>query len=189
MECRQGEITGIIGRNGAGKTVLFKIICGLLSLDSGEILINGIKRERQADVLPSVGIIIEEPAFLKNYSGIKNLEYLYMINNKNNRQYLESIMEKVGLDPKSKTHVGKYSMGMRQRLAIAQSIMEEPEFLILDEPFNGLDSHGVNEMRELFLELKKRGKVILIASHNSEDINILCDNVYSMESGILKVMC
>ena len=188
MECRQGEITGIIGRNGAGKTVLFKIICGLLSLDSGEILINGIKRERQADVLPSVGIIIEEPAFLKNYSGIKNLEYLYMINHKNNRQYLESIMEKVGLDPKSKKHVGKYSMGMRQRLAIAQSIMEEPEFLILDEPFNGLDSHGVNEMRELFLELKKRGKVILIASHNSEDINILCDNVYSMESGVLKVL-
>ncbi len=188
MECRQGEITGIIGRNGAGKTVLFKIICGLLSLDSGEVLINGIKRERQTDVLPSVGIIIEEPAFLKNYSGIKNLEYLYMINNKNNRQYLESIMEKVGLDPKSKKHVGKYSMGMRQRLAIAQSIMEEPEFLVLDEPFNGLDSHGVNEMRELFLELKKRGKVILIASHNSEDINILCDNVYSMESGILKVM-
>ena len=188
MECRQGEITGIIGRNGAGKTVLFKIICGLLSLDSGEILINGIKRERQADVLPSVGIIIEEPAFLKNYSGIKNLEYLYTINNKNNRRYLESNMEKVGLDPKSKKHVGKYSMGMRQRLAIAQSIMEEPEFLILDEPFNGLDSHGVNEMRELFLELKKRRKVILIASHNSEDINILCDNVYSMESGILKVM-
>ena len=188
MECRQGEITGIIGRNGAGKTVLFKIICGLLSLDSGEILINGIKRERQADVLPSVGIIIEEPAFLKKYSGIKNLEYLYMINNKNNRQYLESIMEKVGLDPKSKKHVGKYSMGMRQRLAIAQSTMEEPEFLVLDEPFNGLDIHGVNEMRELFLELKKRGKVILIASHNSEDINILCDNVYSMESGILKVI-
>ena len=188
MECRQGEITGIIGRNGAGKTVLFKIICGLLSLDLGEILINGIKRERQADVLPSVGIIIEEPAFLKYYSGIKNLEYLYMINHKNNRQYLESIMEKVGLDPKSKKHVGKYSMGMRQRLAIAQSIMEEPEFLVLDEPFNGLDSHGVNEMRELFLELKKRGKVILIASHNSEDINILCDNVYSMESGVLKVL-
>ena len=111
-----------------------------------------------------------------------------MINHKNNRQYLESIMGKVGLDPKSKKHVGKYSMGMRQRLAIAQSIMEEPDFLVLDEPFNGLDSHGVNEMRELFLELKKRGKVILIASHNSEDINILCDNVYSMESGILKVM-
>ena len=188
MECNQGEITGIIGRNGAGKTVLFKIICGLLSLDSGEIVINGTKREKQADVLPSVGIIIEEPAFLKNYSGIKNLEYLYMINNKNNRPYLESIMDKVGLDPKSKKHVGKYSMGMRQRLAIAQSIMEEPDFLVLDEPFNGLDNHGVDEMRELFLELKKSGKIILIASHNSEDINILCDHVYSMESGNLEAV-
>mgnify|MGYP002427425305 FL=1 len=188
MECNQGEITGIIGRNGAGKTVLFKIICGLLSLDSGEIVINGTKREKQADVLPSVGIIIEEPAFFKNYSGIKNLEYLYMINNKNNRPYLESIMDKVGLDPKSKKHVGKYSMGMRQRLAIAQSIMEEPDFLVLDEPFNGLDNHGVDEMRELFLELKKSGKIILIASHNSEDINILCDHVYSMESGNLEAV-
>ena len=188
MECNQGEITGIIGRNGAGKTVLFKIICGLLSLDSGEIVINGTKREKQADVLPSVGIIIEEPAFLKNNSGIKNLEYLYMINNKNNRPYLESIMDKVGLDPKSKKHVGKYSMGMRQRLAIAQSIMEEPDFLVLDEPFNGLDNHGVDEMRELFLELKKSGKIILIASHNSEDINILCDHVYSMESGNLEAV-
>jgi ABC-2 type transport system ATP-binding protein len=188
MECNQGEITGIIGRNGAGKTVLFKIICGLLSLDSGEVVINDIKREKQADVLPSVGIIIEEPAFLKNYSGIKNLEYLYMINNKNNRPYLEGIMDKVGLDPKSKKHVGKYSMGMRQRLAIAQSIMEEPDFLVLDEPFNGLDNHAVDEMRELFIELKKSGKIILIASHNPDDINILCDHVYSMESGNLKAV-
>ncbi|MDE7322424.1 MAG: ABC transporter ATP-binding protein [Lachnospiraceae bacterium] len=188
LECNQGEITGIIGRNGAGKTVLFKLICGLLSLDSGEIVINGIKREKHADVLSSAGIIIEEPAFLKNYSGIKNLEYLYMINNKNNRPYLEGIMDKVGLNPKSKKHVGKYSMGMRQRLAIAQAIMEEPEFLILDEPFNGLDNHGVNEMRNLFLDFKKKGKIILIASHNAEDINVLCDHVYSMESGNIKAV-
>lgn len=97
-------------------------------------------------------------------------------------------MDKVGLDPKSKKHVGKYSMGMRQRLAIAQSIMEEPDFLVLDEPFNGLDNHGVDEMRELFLELKKSGKIILIASHNSKDINILCDHVYSMESGNLEAV-
>ena len=104
------------------------------------------------------------------------------------QHYLEGIMDKVGLDPKSKKHVGKYSMGMRQRLAIAQSIMEEPDFLVLDEPFNGLDNHGVDEMRELFLELKKSGKIILIASHNSEDINILCDHVYSMESGNLEAV-
>lgn len=183
MECAQGEIVGIIGRNGAGKTVLFKAICGLLSLDSGEIQIHD--RAGRRDKLPPAGIIIEEPAFLKNYSGIQNLEYLYMINNKNNRSYLEHMMEKVGLDGKSKKHVGKYSMGMRQRLAIAQAIMENPDFLILDEPFNGLDNQGVNEMRNLFLELKKEGKVILIASHNSEDIRILCDRVYHMEAGRL----
>lgn len=183
LECRQGEITGIIGRNGAGKTVLFKAICGLLSLDSGEILIGG--KKRQADILPSAGVIIEEPAFLKNYSGMQNLEYLYMLNNKDNRPYLETVLEKVGLDAKSKKHVGRYSMGMRQRLAIAQAIMEDPAFLILDEPFNGLDNQGVKEIRELFLELKKEGKVILLASHNPEDIRMLCDQVYSMEAGRL----
>lgn len=183
LECRQGEITGIIGRNGAGKTVLFKAICGLLSLDSGEILIGGQKR--QADILPSAGVIIEEPAFLKNYSGIQNLEYLYMLNNKNDRLHLETVLEKVGLDAKSKKHVGRYSMGMRQRLAIAQAIMEDPAFLILDEPFNGLDNQGVVEIRNLFLALKREGKVLLLASHNSEDIRVLCDQVYSMEAGRL----
>lgn len=186
MECNQGEIAGIIGRNGAGKTVLFKAICGLLSLDSGEILTGGEKR--QSDILPSAGMIIEEPSFLRNYTGMQNLEYLYMINHKDDRPYLERVMEKVGLDAKSKKRVGKYSMGMRQRLAIAQAIMENPDYLILDEPFNGLDNHGVGEMRELFLELKKEGKVMLLASHNSEDIKILCDRVYSMEAGKLTVV-
>lgn len=186
MECAQGEITGIIGRNGAGKTVLFKAACGLLSLDSGEILVNGIRRH--TDILPSAGIIIEEPAFLKNYSGMQNLEYLYMINNKNDKRYLADIMERVGLDAASKKHAGKYSMGMRKRLAIAQAIMENPEFLILDEPFNGLDHQGVIEMRNLFLELKKEGKVILLASHHAEDIKILFDRVYHMEAGKLTVV-
>ena len=186
MECNQGEIVGIIGRNGAGKTVLFKAVCGLLSLDSGEILTGG--EIRQSDILPSAGIIIEEPSFLRNYTGMQNLEYLYMINHKDDRPYLERVMEKVGLDAKSKKRVGKYSMGMRQRLAIAQAIMENPDYLILDEPFNGLDNHGVGEMRELFLELKKEGKVMLLASHNSEDIKILCDRVYSMEAGKLTML-
>lgn len=186
LECRQGEITGIIGRNGAGKTVLFKAICGLLSLDSGEILIGGEKR--RTDILPSAGVIIEEPAFLKNYSGMQNLEYLYLLNNKDNRPHLEAVLEQVGLDAKSKKHVGRYSMGMRQRLAIAQAIMEDPAFLILDEPFNGLDNQGGIEIRNLLLGLKKEGKIILLASHNSEDIRILCDQVYSMEAGRLTAL-
>lgn len=185
LKCNQGEITGIIGRNGAGKTVLFKIICGLMRADSGEIIVNGIPRKKQSEILKSAGIIIENPAFLRNYSGIKNLEYLYTLNHKNDKFYLEQVMKKVGLDSKSKKHVGKYSMGMRQRLAIAQAIMENPDFLILDEPFNGLDGHGVVEMRNLFLELKQEGKVIIVASHNAEDIKVLCDHVYEMEDGIL----
>lgn len=188
LECNQGEITGIIGRNGAGKTVLFKIMCGLMSVDSGDIIVNGIKRGKQPEALRSAGIIIEDPAFLKNYSGIKNLEYLYMLNHKNDRSYLEEVMKRVGLDPESKKHVGKYSMGMRQRLAIAQAIMENPDFLILDEPFNGLDHQGVIEMRNLFLEFKQEGKVIIVASHNSEDIKVLCDHVHSMEAGKLKII-
>lgn len=186
LECGSGEIVGIVGRNSAGKTVLFKILCGLMSMDSGEITVNGIQRKKQPEVLKSAGIIIEEPAFLNSYSGIKNLEYLYMLNHKSDKLYLEKVMKKVGLDPQSKKHVGKYSMGMRQRLAIAQAIMEDPDFLILDEPFNGLDNQGVIEMRNIFLEFKKEGKVIIIASHNAEDIKVLCDHVYSMEAGSLK---
>ena len=188
MECHSGEITGIVGRNGAGKTVLFKILCGLLSADSGEIVVNGVLRKKQPEILKSAGIIIEEPAFLRNDSGIKNLEYLYMLNHKSDKPYLETVMERVGLDPRSKKHVGKYSMGMRQRLAIAQAIMEDPDFLILDEPFNGLDNQGVTEMRNIFLEFKEKGKVILVASHNAEDIKVLCDHVCCMEAGKLKMV-
>lgn len=189
MECTQGEIVGIIGRNGAGKTVLFKAICGFVSLDAGEIVINGITRKqnnrKEVPMLPSAGVIIEEPAFLRKHSGIQNLEYLYMINHRNDRLYLGGVMEKVGLDAKSKKPVGKYSLGMRQRLAIAQAIMENPDFLILDEPFNGLDNLGVSQMRTLLLDLKRQGKVILLASHNPTDISILCDRVYHMEAGNL----
>lgn len=184
FESYAGSITGIIGRNGSGKTVLFKAISGLISLDEGEIIVNESKK-RNGEILKSVGIIIEEPAFLSNCSGIKNLEYLYMINNKRNKDYLCNIMNKVGLNPYEKKHVAKYSLGMRQRLAIAQAIMENPDCLILDEPFNGLDNQGVKEMRSLFLNLKYQGKNILVASHNPDDIRILCDNVYEMDNGVL----
>ena len=137
-------------------------------------------------LLGSVGIIIEEPAFLENKNGLKNLEFLYELRNKRNIPYLSHIMETVGLDAKSKKHVGKYSLGMRQRLAIAQAIMENPDILILDEPMNGLDKSGVQEMRKLFLSIKEQGKIILLASHSREDIQVLCDEVYEMEEGRLK---
>lgn len=136
--------------------------------------------------MTGAGIIIEEPSFLKNVSGLRNLDILYRIKHGKDRAHLKNVMEKAGLNPDSKKQVGNYSMGMKQRLAIAQAIMENQEILILDEPMNGLDHKGVEEMRELFLNLKKEGKLILLASHNREDIDILCDEVYEMEMGELK---
>ncbi len=185
LECKKGEITGIVGRNGSGKTVLFKCICGLLLINKGEIWIDGRIRKAN-EAITDIGVIIEEPAFLKNYSAIKNLQFLFNINNKSDNRYLESIIAKVGLDSKSKKHISKYSMGMKQRLAIAQVIMEKPNILILDEPFNGLDNEGVEEMRKLFLNLKDEGKTILVASHNAEDIKVLCDRVFEMNKGKLE---
>lgn len=185
LTCEVGNIYGIIGYNGSGKTVLFKSICGFYRLDEGEIWIGDKKMKRDLDMLTEAGIIIEEPSFLRNYSGYKNLDFLYRIRNKKNRQHLYEVMRKVGLDPLSKKRVCNYSLGMRQRLAIAQAIMEEQPILILDEPMNGLDKRGVSEMREFFKELKNQGKTILMASHNKEDIDVLCDRVYEMDAGVM----
>ncbi len=183
ITCNKGEICGIVGRNGSGKTVLFKSICGFVKLNEGTITVNGKVMGKDMKVLKKAGIIIEEPGFLRNKSGMKNLEYLYMINNKRDKKYLRSVMENVGLDPYSRKKVGKYSLGMRQRLAIAQATMEDQDIIILDEQMNGLDNHGVQEVREYLLQLKKQGKTILIASHNREDIDVLCDKVYEMDNG------
>lgn len=183
ITCNKGEICGIVGRNGSGKTVLFKSICGFVKLNEGTITVNGKVMGKDLRVLKKAGIIIEEPGFLRNKSGMKNLEYLYMINNKRDKKYLRSVMKNVGLDHYSRKKVGKYSLGMRQRLAIAQATMEDQDIIILDEPMNGLDNHGVQEVREYLLQLKKQGKTILIASHNREDIDVLCDKVYEMDNG------
>lgn len=188
LTCEVGNIYGIIGYNGSGKTVLFKSICGLYRLDEGEIWIGDKKMKRDIDMLTEAGIIIEEPSFLRNYSGYKNLDFLYRIRNKKNRQHLYEVMRKVGLDPLSKKRVCNYSLGMRQRLAIAQAIMEVQPILILDEPMNGLDKRGVSEMRDFFKELKNQGKTILMASHNKEDIDVLCDRVYEMDAGVLTIV-
>ena len=186
IQCDSGHIYGIVGHNGSGKTVLFKCICGFMNLDEGEIIVDGTKRSKKGAILTGAGIIIEEPSFLKNASGLRNLDILYRIKHGKDAAHLKNIMEMVGLNPDSKKQVGNYSMGMKQRLAIAQAIMENQEILILDEPMNGLDHKGVEEMRKLFLKLKKEGKLILLASHNRDDIDILCDEVYEMEMGELK---
>lgn len=185
LKCEPGKIYGIVGRNGSGKTVLFKCICGFLKCDSGEIRVDGKIVGKDLDMLKNAGIIIEEPGFLRKMSGYRNLEYLYTIRNRKDRDYIKRIMETVGLDPNMKKSVGKYSLGMRQRLAIAQAIMEKPDILILDEPLNGLDKTGAEEFRNLFLTMRNEEKLILIATHNKEDIDMLCDKVYEMDAGYL----
>lgn len=183
--CESGNIYGIVGYNGSGKTVLFKCICGFFHPDSGEIRVNGRRIGKDIDMLDNVGIIIEEPGYLRNKSGYRNLSFLYQIRHKKDKEHVREAMMKVGLDPDSRKHVGNYSLGMRQRLAIAQATMEDQRILILDEPMNGLDKKGVAEMRELFLKMKEEGRLIILASHNREDIDILCDEVYEMENGEL----
>ena len=181
----KGQIHGIVGRNGSGKTVLFKCICGLMHPEEGVILVNGKRVGRDVDMPEDIGAIIEAPGFLPNYSGYKNLRFLANIRRKIGEEEILNVLKTVGLDPESRKHVGKYSLGMRQRLGIAQAIMEDPEILILDEPMNGLDNAGVQDIRALLLELKAQGKTILLASHNHEDIAALCDTVHEMDGGVL----
>jgi ABC-2 type transport system ATP-binding protein len=181
----QGKIHGIVGRNGSGKTVLFKCICGLFPVTGGEITVLGQSIGDGKQVPKNLGAIIETPGFLPNCNGYRNLYYLMELSGKADKRRIRSVIRQVGLDPDSKKHVGKYSMGMRQRLGLAQALMEDPELLILDEPMNGLDKSGVEEMRQLLLRLKEQGKTILIASHNPDDVSILCDTIHEMDAGIM----
>ena len=183
LQADKGSICGIIGRNGSGKTVLFKCICGFLQTDRGEIQIEGKAVGRDKSTLSNLGIIIESPGFLRHYSGYKNLEFLMGLNGKPDREKINDVLDLVGLAEQKNKKVGKYSMGMRQRLGIAQAIMEDQNLLILDEPMNGLDNQGVEDMRQLLLKLKEKGNTILLASHNQEDIRQLCDSVYEMDLG------
>ncbi len=179
----KGKIHGIVGNNGSGKTVLMKCICGFLLPTEGKVIVNGKWVGRDVDFPGDLGIIIETPGFLPNITGIKNLEILASLNKRIGLAEIAGSIRRVGLDPMMKKPVGKYSLGMRQRLGIAQAIMEDPSLLILDEPLNGLDKNGVREMRDLIKNLKKDGKTILLASHNQGDIDELCDTVCEMDAG------
>lgn len=184
----QGKVYGFAGNNGSGKTVLMKCICGFLPVTSGKIYVNGKVIGTEIDFPKNIGVIIETPGFLTNLTGMRNLEILAGMRSRISREEIREAIKRAGLDPDLKKSVSKYSLGMRQRLGIAQAIMENPDFLILDEPFNGLDKHGVEDIRNLLLELKKQGKTIILASHNSEDIRILCDKVYEMDGGKMRAL-
>lgn len=179
----KGQIYGLIGYNGSGKTMLLKSICGLVRLSEGAILVDGEEVGVTIDVPASVGAIIEVPGFLPYLSGFANLKYLAKLKNQIDDSVIRDTIRLVGLNPDSRKHVGKYSLGMRQRLGIAQSIMENPDILLLDEPMNGLDQQGVSDIKSLLMKLRLQGKIIILASHHSEDIDELCDVVYRMGGG------
>lgn len=183
-----GMIHGLIGRNGSGKTMLMKCICGFVPISSGSIKVRGKLIGTDISIPPNIGIIIETPGFLPNYNTFNNLKFLANISGMKDNEKIKRCLSEVGLDPDSKKHVGKFSLGMRQRLGLAQAIMEEPDLIILDEPMNGLDKEGVADMRKYLLDLKEQGKTILIASHSAEDIDVLCDTVCEMDKGVLKKM-
>lgn len=178
-----GHIYGFMGRNGSGKTVLFKCICGFYIPDQGEIYLNNQKLHRDMEFMPNMGFLIERPGFIPGATGFDNLRYIASIRHLIGKDQIKTAISRVGLDPNSKKRVGKYSLGMKQRLGTAQAIMENPDILILDEPMNGLDDSGVELMRNLFMELRQEGKLILIASHYKEDLDIICDEKYYVRNG------
>ena len=182
----KGLIYGLIGRNGSGKTMLLRCICGLVPTYEGQIWIEGLLATSTGRTNTDMGVIIETPGFLHNQTGFQNLKLLASIKNKITDAEICRAIETVGLDADMKKKVGKYSLGMRQRLAIAQAIMENPPILLLDEPFNGLDQSGIEEIHQLFEELRKKGKTILLASHSAADISRACDCVFEIEDGILQ---
>ncbi len=183
-----GKTHGIVGSNGSGKTVLMKCICGFVRPDRGSVTVGGKTVGRDMDFPEDIGIILETPGFLPHLSGFQNLKILASLRKKADAHAIRAALEQVGLDPALKKPVGKYSLGMRQRLGLAQALMEDPGLLILDEPFNGLDKEGARQIRELIKGLSREGKTVILASHNQVDIDELCHTVCEMDAGVLTVV-
>lgn len=178
-----GKIYGFVGRNGSGKTMLFRTLAGFIKPSEGEIICNGKKNLWGSPFPLRRGIMIENAGLYQEFSGIDNLKFLASIRNEVTLEHIKETIRKVGLNPEDKRKIKKYSLGMKQRITFAQAIMEEPELLLLDEPTNALDEGGVQQIRSLILAEKKRGAIVCIASHNAEDIDVLCDFIYEMKAG------
>lgn len=178
----KGKIYGIVGHNGSGKSVLFKMMCGFIFPDQGSVIVNGEELGKNKRFPENFGIIIDKPGYLGDKTGFENLRYLADIQNKISDEKIKEILEKVGLSHTIMQKVKNYSLGMKQKLAIAQAIMEDQEILLLDEPFNGLDVDSVENIRDLLKSLNKQGKTIFLTSHNNEDIDILCDHVFRVRN-------
>ena len=183
LELEDGNVYGFVGRNGSGKTMLFRALSGLMNIDSGEIIYNNEALHKDVSILPNLGIILENAGLYPDLTGLKNLQMLAELNKKIGDIEIQEAITKVGLDPDDKRVFKKYSLGMKQRIVIAQAIMEKPDIIMLDEPTNSLDESGVGKIRQIIIEEKQRGALILLASHNKEDINLLADKVYYMSEG------
>lgn len=183
LELSKGRIYGFQGRNGSGKTMLLRAICGLILPTEGEVVIGGERIGKDCSFPRRVGILIEYPGFLPQYTGLKNLRLLASIKNEIGEEQIRESIRRVGLNPDDRRKVRKYSLGMKQRLGIAQAIMEDPDLLILDEPMNALDTQGVQIVRQILLDFKKRGKTILLTSHNKEEMEDLADEKFTLENG------
>lgn len=178
----KGKIYGIVGHNGSGKSVLFKMMCGFVFPDKGSVIVNGEELGKNKRFPNNFGIIIDKPGFLGDKTGFENLRYLADIQNKISDEKIKVVLEKVGLSHTIMQKVKNYSLGMKQKLAIAQAIMEDQDVLLLDEPLNGLDVDSVENIRDLLKNLNKQGKTIFLTSHNNEDIDILCDHVFRVRN-------
>ncbi|MRX72133.1 ATP-binding cassette domain-containing protein [Bacillus lacus] len=186
LSVEEGKIYGLIGPNGSGKSVLFKMMCGFIFPDQGSVTVRGEELGKKNRFPQNFGVIIDRPGYLGNKTGFENLKYLAMIQDKISDEQIKETMMKVGLQPTAKQKVKNYSLGMKQKLALAQAIMEDQEVLLLDEPFNALDIDSVENIRELLLSLKKEGKTIVLTSHNQEDIDILSDHIFRVRNYALE---
>lgn len=183
LTLESGKVIGLKGKNGSGKTMLMRAISGLILPTSGKIYINDKELGRQISFPPSIGILIENPSFISNYTGFKNLKILASIQNRISDDEIRDAIRKVGLDPDDKRTFKKYSLGMKQRLGIAAAIMERPDIVILDEPINALDEAGAGLIKGLLDELKANGSLIIIACHDTEELNYLSDEIYEIYDG------
>lgn len=183
LEIGKQEICGLVGKNGSGKTMLLRAICGFIRPDQGEIWVEGIPIHEQANYPANAGILIEYPGFIDSYSGLQNLRYLAAIRNRITEREIRQAIHEVGLDPSDSRPVKRYSLGMRQRLGIAQAIMEKPSILLLDEPTNGLDSDGVQLVKNLMISLQKSGVTIVVATHHTEELGDIFTKEVRIENG------
>lgn len=185
LNLESGNVYGFVGRNGSGKTMLFRAVSGLINIDSGKVMLDE-KLHKDMQVLPDMGIILENAGLYSEFTGRKNLQILADIRKKITPEEVDKAIERVGLDPNDKRTYRKYSLGMKQRIVLAQAIMEHPSILFLDEPTNALDEDGVKKIRNIVAEEKERGSIVLLASHNKEDIEMLADKVYYMVDGRIR---